>query len=69
MPRLRHGPRRLRPTHPGAPCPLDNEASGLSVQLDLVRQLRLIQENLGDADAPRVADPDDAGLGHHVAAL
>jgi hypothetical protein len=48
---------------------LDNEASGLSVQLDLVRQLRLIQENLGDADAPRVADPDDAGLGRHVTTL
>jgi hypothetical protein len=48
---------------------LDNEAPGLSVQLDLVRQLRLIQENLGDPDAPQVADPDDTGLGHHVPAL
>jgi hypothetical protein len=48
---------------------LDNETSGLSVQLDLVGQLRLIQENLGNPDAPRVADPDDAGLGHHVTTL
>jgi hypothetical protein len=31
--------------------------------------LRLIQENLGDADAPRVADPDDASLGRHVTTL
>ena len=45
MPLLRHGPRRFRPAHPRAPRPLDNEASGLSMQLDLVGQLRLIQEN------------------------
>jgi hypothetical protein len=48
---------------------LDDEASGLSEQLDLVRQLRPIQKNLGDPDTPRVADPDDAGLGRYVATL
>jgi hypothetical protein len=38
--------------NPRAPRPLHDEASGFSVQFDLVGQLRLIQENLGDADAP-----------------
>jgi hypothetical protein len=28
--------------------------------------LRPIEQNLGDPDATRVADSDDAGLGHHV---
>ena len=69
MPLLGHGPRRLRPARPGAPGSLDNEAPGLSVQLDLVGQLRLIEENLGNPDAPRVTDPDDTGLGRHVPTL
>jgi len=69
MPLLGHGARRLCPAHPGSARPLDDEAPGLSVQLDLVGQLCLIQENLGDPDAPRVADPDDARLGSHVPTL
>jgi len=48
---------------------LDDEAPWFSAQLDLIGQLCLIQENLRDADAPRVADPDNTRLGRHVLTL
>ena len=63
---LGHGPCRLRPARARTSRRLDDKASGLGEQFDLVGQLRLIQENLWDADASRVADLDDAGLGRHV---
>jgi hypothetical protein len=54
--RLRgHGPCRLRPARARTSRRLDDKASRLGEQLNLVGQLRLIQENLWDADASRVA--------------
>src|SRR5437667_75188 len=44
MARLGHGTRCLRPAGSGTPGRLDDEPSRLSVQLDLVGQLRLVQE-------------------------
>ena len=34
-----------------------------------LRQLRLFEQTLGHADAPRVADADNTGLGDHVTTL
>ena len=63
---LGHDPCRLRPARARTSRRLDDKASRLGEQFDLVGQLRLIQENLWDADASRVAYPDDAGLDCHV---
>jgi len=48
---------------------LNNEPPGLSVKLDFLRQLRLVQQNFRDADATRIADAHDTSLGCHVITL
>lgn len=47
-----HSPRGFGPPGTGTPGALDDEATGFSPELDLVRQLRLLQEDLRDADTP-----------------
>lgn len=66
---LGHGSSCVRPAAAGPARRLDDEAPWLSVQLDLIGQLRLIQENFRNANASRVANPDDTGLGRHVLTL
>src|SRR6266545_2124358 len=58
---VRHvsSPTRRAPLHP----------PWLGVQLNFVRQLRLVQQALRDADSPGDADANDAGLGRHVTTL
>lgn len=46
-----------------------DQAAMLGLQLDFVRQLCLFEQTLRYADAPRIADPDNAGLGNHVTTL
>jgi hypothetical protein len=45
-----HRPSGFSPPGAAAPDRLDDEASRLSAELDFVGQLRLIKEDLGDAD-------------------
>jgi len=40
----------------------DDDAAILRVELDITREPRLLEERLGDADTPGVADGDDAGF-------
>ena len=61
-----HGPCRLRPTGSRSSRRLDDKPPRLSMQFDLVGELRLIEEDLWDSNATRVADLDDASLGRHV---
>ena len=63
---LAHGPRGLCPAGARPPRRLDDKPSRLSVHFDLVWELCLIEEKLREADASRVADLHDAGLGAHV---
>jgi hypothetical protein len=48
---------------------LDHEPPRLSVEFNLIGQLRLIQKDLWNADAAGVADPNDPSLGGHVTTL
>ena len=64
-----HGSCSLRPAGARAPRRLDDEPSRLGVQFDLIGELGLIEEDLRDANAARVADLDDASLGWHVPTL
>jgi hypothetical protein len=66
---LAHRACHLSPTGPRSPLSLDDESSRLSVQLNLIRQLRLIEEQFRHANAPGVSDPDDASGGRHVPTL
>ena len=66
---VNHGPCRLRPAGARSSRRLNDEPPRLSMQFDLVGELRLIEEDLGDANAARVADLDDASLGWHVSTL
>jgi hypothetical protein len=43
-----------------------DEATGLGLKLNLFRKTGFVEEWLGHADAPRVADADDTGLRGHV---
>lgn len=47
---LAHCPGGFSPACAGTPDGLDDEASRLSEELDFVGQLRLLQEDLRDAD-------------------
>ena len=38
----------------------------LRLEFNLVWQLRVLEQSLGHADTPRIADADDTGLGNHV---
>lgn len=55
-----HGACGLRPAGTRSPRRMDDESSRLSVQFGLVRELRLIEENLRDANATGVFDLDVA---------
>jgi hypothetical protein len=41
----------------------------LGLQFDFFRELRLFEQTLRHADAPRVADADNASLDDHVTTL
>jgi hypothetical protein len=58
--RGRFGPSRTRP-----PCRPNNKPARLGLELHLFRELRLLQQCLGHANASRIADPNNPRDGRH----
>jgi hypothetical protein len=54
------------PAGPLAFCAAHDETPGFYQELHFIGKLRLIQQRLRHADAPRVADLDDASLRGHM---
>lgn len=54
-----------RPALARVPHRFDDQPTWLGVELHLVRELRFLEQRLGNADAARVADPHDARLRRH----
>ena len=52
----------LRPPRPGLPDRGNKDLPVFGVQLDITDQASLLKEGLGDANALRIADGDNAGF-------
>ena len=46
-----------------------DQATMLGLQLDFVRQVRLLQQTLGHTDAPRITKSNNPRSGDHVTTL
>ena len=58
---------RSRPPEPRPPRCLDHKSSGFGVEFHVLRQLCLVEQHLGDTDALRIPDANNACL--HVITL
>jgi hypothetical protein len=61
-----HRFRRVCPTGPRLACCTDDQSTPLGLELDFVRQLRVLQQHLGYSYALGVPDLDDPRSGDHV---
>jgi hypothetical protein len=64
-----HRPGRLGPSRAGTTRGANDEPTVFGLKFDFGRQLSVIEQHFGNADAFGVADSDDSRLGDHVITL